>query len=183
MNKLSVAVVVDYRIDENGESVPLDAALLEQVNALVREAVGFNAARGDTVQIINSPFVVPEPMEPLPEPGLFEQPWFWDLGKGLLAALGVLALIMTVLRPMVRYSTNYAPPAVALENTNPTLQGPESDQENDLQITALTAPQAELPPVAQKPNYQQSLAMARNSANEQPVRAAYVVKNWIASDG
>jgi hypothetical protein len=49
VNKLSVAVVVDYKLDENGESVPLDAALLEQVNALVREAVGFNAARGDTV--------------------------------------------------------------------------------------------------------------------------------------
>ena len=53
VNKLSVAVVVDYKLDENGESVPLDAALLEQVNALVREAVGFNAARGDVVQIIN----------------------------------------------------------------------------------------------------------------------------------
>ena len=37
VNKLSVAVVVDYRVDENGESVPLDAALLEQVNALVRK--------------------------------------------------------------------------------------------------------------------------------------------------
>ena len=183
VNKLSVAVVVDYRLDENGESVPLDAALLEQVNALVREAVGFNAARGDTVQIINSPFIAPAPMEALPEPGLLEQPWIWDLGKGLLAALGVLALIFAVLRPMVRYSTTYAPPAIAGASVNPALQGPDQDEENDQQITALTAPPPELPPVAPKPNYQQSLAMARNSANEQPVRAAYVVKNWIASDG
>jgi flagellar M-ring protein FliF len=184
VNKLSVAVVVDYKLDENGESVPLDAALLEQVNALVREAVGFNAARGDTVQIINSPFIVPAPMEPLPEPGLLEQPWIWDLGKGVLAALGVLALIFTVLRPMVRYSTTYAPPSIAAAGANPALEGPDQVEPNNQQITALTAPPAELPPVvAPKPNYQQSLAMARNSANEQPVRAAYVVKNWIASDG
>jgi flagellar M-ring protein FliF len=183
VNKLSVAVVVDYRLDENGESVPLEAALLEQVNALVREAVGFNQARGDTVQIINSPFITPAPLEPLPEPGLLEQPWIWDLGKGIIAALGVLALIFAVLRPMVRYSTSYAPPALAGAAVNPALEKPEEDGATDQQITALAAPPPELPPATPKPNYQQSLAMARNSANEQPVRAAYVVKNWIAADG
>lgn len=183
VNKLSVAVVIDYREDENGERVPLDAALLDQVNALVREAVGFNEARGDTVQVINSPFITPQPLEPLPEPGLFDQPWIWDLGKGLIAALGVLALIFAVLRPMVRYSTNYAPPAIASgTSTDAALAGPEAQDATESQIAVLTAPPTELPPASPKPNYQQSLAMARNSANEQPVRAAYVVKNWIASD-
>ena len=182
VNKLSVAVVVDYREDENGEMVPLDAALLDQVNALVREAVGFNEVRGDTVQVINSPFITPQPLEPLPEPGLFDQPWIWDLGKGLIAALGVLALIFAVLRPMVRYSTNYAPPAIASGASDAALAGPVAEDATESQITALTAPPPELPPASPKPNYQQSLAMARNSANEQPVRAAYVVKNWIASD-
>jgi flagellar biosynthesis/type III secretory pathway M-ring protein FliF/YscJ len=84
---------------------------------------------------------------------------------------------------MVRYSTNYTAPAIAGAAANPALQGPDQEDERQEQITALTAPPPELPPVAPKPNYQQSLAMARNSANEQPVRAAYVVKNWIASDG
>lgn len=182
VNKLSVAVVVDYREDENGERVPLDAALLDQVNALVREAVGFDEVRGDTVQVINSPFITPQPLEPLPEPGLFDQPWIWDLGKGLIAALGVLALIFAVLRPMVRYSTNYAPPAIASGASDAALAGPVAEDATESQITALTAPPPELPPASPKPNYQQSLAMARNSANEQPVRAAYVVKNWIASD-
>jgi flagellar biosynthesis/type III secretory pathway M-ring protein FliF/YscJ len=84
---------------------------------------------------------------------------------------------------MVRYSTNYAAPAIADASANPTLQGPDQEADSEQQITALTAPPPELPPTAARPNYQQSLAMARNSANEQPVRAAYVVKNWIASDG
>ena len=113
------------QIDENGESVPLDAALLEQVNALVREAVGFNAARGDTVQIINSPFIAPVPMEPLPEPGLLEQPWFGISVKVYWQHLSP-RINFHILRPMVRYSTNYAPPAIAGATANPTLQAPIS---------------------------------------------------------
>ena len=183
VDKLSVAVVLDYRIDENGESVPLDPALLDQVNALVREAVGFDDARGDTVQVINSPFIVPAPLEPLPEPGLLEQPWVWELGKGLLAALGVLALILTVLRPMVKYSTSYAPPALAGASANPALAAPGGAEGDDQAAATLALPPTELPLSPPKPNYQQSLAMARNSASEEPVRAAYVVKNWIAADG
>ena len=183
VDKLSVAVVLDYRIDENGESVPLDPALLDQVNALVREAVGFDDARGDTVQVINSPFIVPAPLEPLPEPGLLEQPWVWELGKGLLAALGVLALILTVLRPMVKYSTSYAPPALAGASANPALAAPGGAEGDDQAAATLALPPTELPRSPPKPNYQQSLAMARNSASEEPVRAAYVVKNWIAADG
>lgn len=183
VDKLSVAVVLDYRIDENGESVPLDPALLDQVNALVREAVGFDDARGDTVQVINSPFIVPAPLEPLPEPGLLEQPWVWELGKGLLAALGVLALILTVLRPMVKYSTSYAPPALAGASANPALAAPGGAEGDDQAAATLALPPTELLRSPPKPNYQQSLAMARNSASEEPVRAAYVVKNWIAADG
>jgi flagellar M-ring protein FliF len=47
---------------------------------------------------------------------------------------------------------------------------------------ALSTPNA-TPATPPKPNYHQSVAMARNTAVEQPVRAAYVVKNWIAADG
>ena len=69
LQKLSVAVVLDHAVNEDGERVPLEQTLLDQVNALVREAIGFSAERGDTVQIINSPFIAPVPLEPIPEPG------------------------------------------------------------------------------------------------------------------
>jgi len=52
----------------------------------------------------------------------------------------------------------------------------------DDEALALTGPGA-IPTPEPKPNYHQSIAMARNTAVEQPVRAAYVVKNWIAADG
>ena len=176
INRLSVAVVVDYTVDDQGNRVALEPALLDQINALVREAVGFNQARGDTVQVINSPFVAPDPIEPLPEPGFLEQPWVWELGRGAMAALAVLALIFAVLRPMIRYSTTYTPP---MAPEQPRLAGAGAGDDEAL---ALTGPGA-IPTPEPKPNYHQSIAMARNTAVEQPVRAAYVVKNWIAADG
>ena len=176
INRLSVAVVVDYTVDDQGNRVALEPALLDQINALVREAVGFNQARGDTVQVINSPFVAPDPIEPLPEPGFLEQPWVWELGRGAMAALAVLALIFAVLRPMIRYSTTYTPP---MAPEQPRLAGAVAGDDEAL---ALTGPGA-IPTPEPKPNYHQSIAMARNTAVEQPVRAAYVVKNWIAADG
>ena len=178
IQKLSVAVVVDYELDENGERIALDQGRIDQINALVREAIGFSAERGDSVQVINSPFIAPDPIEPIPEPGLFEQAWVWELGRGLLAALAVIALIFVVLRPMIRYSTSYTPPLPAtpsrLENAMADAGGAEG-------TLALSGPT--MTPAPSKPNYQQSVAMARNTAVEQPVRAAYVVKNWIAADG
>ena len=178
IQKLSVAVVVDYVLDENGERIALDQARIDQITALVREAIGFSAERGDSVQVINSPFVVPAPIEPMPEPGLMEQSWVWELGRGALAALAVLVLIFTVLRPMIRYSTNYAPPAsVAPSRLESAMAGATADGD----ALALSGPAT--PAAPPKPNYHQSVAMARNTAVEQPVRAAYVVKNWIAADG
>lgn len=178
IQKLSVAVVVDYVLDDNGERIALDQARIDQITALVREAIGFSAERGDTVQIINSPFIAPDPIEPIPEPGFFEQAWVWELGRGLLAALAVLALIFTVLRPMIRYSTSYTPP---VPQTDLRLENAMAEATAASQPAALSGP-GDVPPPPRR-NYQQSVAMARNTAVEQPVRAAYVVKNWIAADG
>ena len=180
IQKLSVAVVVDYVLDENGERIALDQARIDQITALVREAIGFSAERGDSVQVINSPFVAPAPLDPLPEPGLMEQAWVWELGRGALAALAVLALIFAVLRPMIRYSTNYAPPMPAAPSR---LESAVAGATTDSGDSTLTLSGPATPAAPPKPNYHQSVAMARNTAVEQPVRAAYVVKNWIAADG
>jgi flagellar M-ring protein FliF len=179
IQKLSVAVVVDYVLDENGERIAIDQARIDQITALVREAIGFSAARGDTVQVINSPFIAPAPLEPIPEPGLMEQAWVWEVGKGALAALAVLALIFAVLRPMIRYSTSYTPPAPPAPSR---LENAMAEANTGGETLALSTPNA-TPATLPKPNYHQSVAMARNTAVEQPVRAAYVVKNWIAADG
>lgn len=186
LNRLSVAVVVDYVLDAEGNKVALDQPRIDQINQLVREAVGFDQARGDTLSVINSPFVAPEPIEEIPEPGLLEQGWVWQLGRGVLAGVALLMLILMVVRPMVRYSTSYVPPAPpgSDDDDQPRLTGPADDEFGDDTVSIGGQAQAALPgATASAPNYHQNVAMARNVANEQPARAAYVVRNWIAADG
>ena len=184
LNKLSVAVVLDYVANEDGEKVALDQARIDEITQLVREAVGFNAARGDTVSVINSPFVAPAPLEEIPEPTLLEQDWIWQAGRLVLTAIALLALLFMVVRPLIRYSTSYAPAVPAAVNDTQRLAGPGDDDDgfNEDRL-ALSAPAQAALPGASGANYHQNIAMARNVANEQPARAAYVVRNWMTADG
>ncbi|ELP5717498.1 flagellar basal-body MS-ring/collar protein FliF (plasmid) [Enterobacter asburiae] len=56
IERLSVAVVVNHIVDSEGKPATLTSQQMEQINALVKETVGFSAARGDTLNIINSAF-------------------------------------------------------------------------------------------------------------------------------
>ena len=91
LKKLSVAVVVDYRnaVGESGEPerVPLSEQQLAEVNSLVREAVGFSEARGDSVNVVSASFVAIPELEPMPQPSLLEQDWVWKVAKITLAGL------------------------------------------------------------------------------------------------
>lgn len=60
VRRLNAAVVVNHRsvTDSKGKttSVPLTPEELEKLNVLVREIIGFNERRGDSVKVINAPF-------------------------------------------------------------------------------------------------------------------------------
>jgi flagellar M-ring protein FliF len=188
LNRLSVAVVVDYVLDADGNKVALDQARIDQINQLVREAVGFDQARGDTLSVINSPFVAPAPIEPIPEPSILEQGWVWQAARGVGAAVALLLIFLMVVRPLIRYSTSYVPPSAARDDDEdqPRLAGPagRDDEFGDDTVSIGGSGQKALPGASSSgANYHQNVAMARNVANEQPARAAYVVRNWIAADG
>jgi len=101
LKKLTVAVVIDYREKTNEEGEVERVALSEQemseVTALVREAVGFDEARGDRVNVVNASFVQPPALEEVPlETSLMEQEWIWRAGKMTLAGIGMVLLILFV---------------------------------------------------------------------------------------
>ncbi|WP_369311686.1 flagellar basal-body MS-ring/collar protein FliF [Providencia rettgeri] len=92
VDRLSVAVIVNYHSQEgeNGpEMKPLPPEMMQQIEALTREAMGYSAARGDSLNITNSLFTDDTPIEV--EPSLLESPQFiaqlLDYGKILLIAL------------------------------------------------------------------------------------------------
>lgn len=119
VRRLSVAVLVDGRMarDPMGELVwrQLEADELAQIETLVRSAVGFDAARGDVVQIINMPFAetpLPEVQEPWLDLGLTKHD-LMQLAELAVLALVALLLITMVLRPAVRQLLTPPEPALA----------------------------------------------------------------------
>ena len=188
LSRLSVVVLVDYVLDDDGNKVALDQARIEQIKHLVREAVGFDQARGDTLTVINSPFVAPAPVEPIPEPSFLEQGWVWQAARSLGAAVALLLIFLMVVRPLIRYSTRCVARAATRsdnEDQRRVASAGEQDDAFDDDTESLGGSEhAALQEVASRGvNDPQIVAKARNVANEQPARAAHVIRNWMAADG
>jgi flagellar M-ring protein FliF len=174
IRRLTVAVVVDDKpvVNEDGEieRKPLSEAELARITALVKEAVGFNAERGDSVQVTNIAFTRPPEPEPPPEPSWFQRMAWLSVGKQLLGGLAVLALIFGVLRPLMKALAARAAPAPA-EVAVPGLPAPPGS-------AAVALPAG----AARGLDYEQQVAAARQLAAQDPKRVARVVKNWVAGD-
>ncbi|HCR1907789.1 TPA: flagellar M-ring protein FliF [Enterobacter kobei] len=56
VERLSAAVVVNYTVGKDGKPVALNKEQMDQINTLVKQAMGFSTQRGDTLSVVNSPF-------------------------------------------------------------------------------------------------------------------------------
>ncbi len=183
INKLSVAVVVDYRqqlrADGTVERLPLTEAELDQIRTLVRDAVGFNEERGDTLSVSNAPFIEAEAeFAEAVEPPIWEQPWVQTLGKQALGFLGVLIIFFAFLRPLLKMfvaegkaNAQMGPPRLAAAGG----EYGGMDYGND-QLTLSGGHE-------QMPDYDRQLIGARNLVRDDPGRVAAIVKEWVAADG
>ncbi|MDD3764954.1 MAG: flagellar basal-body MS-ring/collar protein FliF [Nevskiales bacterium] len=191
IERLSVAVLIDHvpRPKPDGkrgemEMVPLSDAELAKVESLVKEAVGYSEARGDTVTVQNAPFLkteIPE-IDPLP---FWQQPQTMDIARQVGGLLLALLLILFVLRPAVRSLLNAplrAPAAAALpgagEDVGELRAMPADQVALTGDVTGAAQPQAL--PVSP---YEQKLQLARTAVGQDPKRVAQVVKTWIGQEG
>lgn len=186
--KLSVAVVVDFQDGPNtgDDREPLTDEKLAEIEALVKEAVGYDETRGDTINVVNASFVTAPELEALPPKSLMEQEWVWRVAKLFLAAAGIFLLIFTVLKPIMQASTVTSPARqLAISATQSgaagagaSVNGPGLGED---QVTLGHQPSLGLP--AGTPAYQQQLNIARSMVEGEPERVAHVVKGWVAADG
>lgn len=173
IRRLSVAVVVNHRrvTDEKGitSMQPLGEAEKAQIMDLVKEAMGFSRERGDTLNVVNSPFTDIE-KESVPELPLWQQPEMIELakeiGKNVLIGALILYLVLGVLRPMLKRMSQPPAPAPAL------LTGDNEDQEMQSTPALQQTPQLS--------QYDEKLALARQLARDDPKMVASVVKKWVA---
>ncbi len=104
IKRMTVAVVVNYKPgkDENGKEalVPLTEAEKEEVASLVKEAMGYNPQRGDSLSVLNTRFAPLDEGVPLwKDPEV--QSVAKDMAKYIIFAGIFIWLYMTILKPLV----------------------------------------------------------------------------------
>jgi flagellar M-ring protein FliF len=176
VKRLSVAVVVNYRkeVAKDGKvsMKPLSDAEKTQITDLVKEAMGFNKERGDTLNVVNSPFAGAE-KEEIPEMPLWKRPEVLTMalgaGKYLLGAAILAYLFFAVLRPLIRK---------VAETFNPP-PPPEEEPDEDAVVHIEHEPQPMGPKVR---TYQDNLDAAKELARNDPKMVANVVKAWVGTN-
>jgi flagellar M-ring protein FliF len=181
LRRLSVAVLVDNvsKVDDKGKTttIPLTADELAKVETLVKQAIGFDQARGDAVTVQNAPFKA-EVVAPIAEEPFWKRAAFRDYVRQGLGAVVVLILIFAVLRPLLR---SLMTPRKYVPSVN--------EEDVDLQRDALAQQAGQLAlanngaavpalPAGPQP-YEQRLTAARGVVTQDPKRVAQVVKTWV----
>lgn len=167
------------------ELVPVSPEELAQYELIVREAVGFDAARGDTVSVTTAPFYQ-EVIEMPPERGFMDSlSDYSGLGKMLVGFAAILALILGVLRPVMRSLAAVNGPALPSPSLLPVEEeDAQLEYDSEGRPIALDGPTA-LEPKAltrQQQTYDQQLAHARGMVSEDPARVAQVLRTWVTAD-
>ncbi|MGH8294557.1 MAG: flagellar basal-body MS-ring/collar protein FliF [Steroidobacteraceae bacterium] len=182
IRRLTVAVLIGDRTvagpDGKSKKIPLSAQELARVTQLVKDAVGFDAARGDSVSVVNAS--LDDASTPAAGGGSFQtspiwqSPFVWSLLRIVAGLAVVLVLVLAVLRPLVR--TLIAPMRVAPGASPQALPGATPGGPG--------APAAALPAQneAAALSHEQQLAQARTLVTQDPKRVAQVVRGWVGND-
>lgn len=172
LKRLTVAVLVDNLRAEAEDGTVTETALtpeqLENMTRLVKDAVGFDSQRGDSVNIVNASFrgelqAEDVQIDAIP---LWERPLVRDVAKLLAGLIVLLVLVLMVLRPLVRGLL--AAPRVAYV---PALSGGAAA------VGVLPGQGA-----AQPLDYDGQISQARSLVTQDAARVAQVVKTWVGDD-
>lgn len=186
IERLSAAVVVNYRTEMNDEGEPVEVALTDnevaQIERLVRQAMGFSTVRGDEVEVVNSPFA--RSAEESVEVDWWKDPSVLSLagkaGRYLLVALAILLLYLLILRPLIKRYTQS--PVMATATPGGTLSasvGEEGDDE-DLESSDETDETYAKPKRRRKTSlYEHNLNDLREMAQEDPRMVAMIIRSWM----
>ena len=187
IKRLTVGVVVNYRrsIDpKTGKVVikPLTAAEVGQINELVKQAMGYNQARGDTLNVANAPFEgIDKPAE--------EKPDWWkdpnnlplakDIAKYAFIALVVAFLWYRILRPLLKPVMKTFDEAVQMPpEPEPEEEDEDAEPDPEEQMQAAQAAEQEKQVIIYKSN----MEMAKSLAQNDPRVVANVIKEWLGTE-
>ena len=171
ISRLSIGVLVDNKppATRNGQPTPLTEQEIASLTDIVRQAVGFDEARGDTISVVNSAFQPVAQLAAPEAPAFYENPAIWSIARQALGAALVLALAYFVLRPMMQVLTRPQPVAAG-----------SGSVEYAAQMQPMFTPGGRV--MALPMGYDDRMAAARSVAGQDPRQVAQVVRNWVAED-
>jgi flagellar M-ring protein FliF len=188
VKRINAAVVLNNQsvTDESGNvtSVPLTEAQLEKMTALVREAVGFNKDRGDSVNLMNAPFVVDSNKGQ--ETAFWRSPEMLQMAHSFAWPVGLLLVTLVVLfgfvRPAMKKMNQPAATPESLAEAQALAQGQGGGlnalEDDSLDRPQLTGPDGQVIDQSREAA-QLRLEEARRLARENPLAVANIMKAWI----
>ncbi|MDR3298456.1 MAG: flagellar M-ring protein FliF [Candidatus Accumulibacter sp.] len=169
VRRLTAAVVINHRKNAKGVNGPLAEPELRQITDLVREAIGFNQERGDSVSVANAPFAIVDKVDT--EGPVWKDPAVLMFSKDIflytLTALIVVFVLFKVVLPLVRKKVDPPPPPVP-EGGIDIVAGEEEDE------AAREPSETEL--------LEQKQARAREIALKNPKAVANIIKDWAGAN-
>jgi flagellar M-ring protein FliF len=185
VKRLSVAIVINYRSETDKSGKVTSKALTEtekvQISDLAKEAMGFNKERGDTLNLVNSPFATPE-KEAIVEVPIWKQPdtiqTAKEIGRYLIAALVLAYLFFGFLKPTLKKITTRQAEKEKLE---------EKRHQRELEKVAEAEAEEDIVNLSQQAGKQMSgyeinMEMAKQLATSDPKIVANVIKTWVSNE-
>lgn len=163
LKRLSVAVVVNHRYQDK-EYQPLEPEEIENIRALVMQAVGYSADRGDTISVVNSRFTEPEdPSIPFWQNSIYTETAV-TLLKYLLFAVLFFVFWRVVINPIIQGLIQARAQAEALrEEVEENLERQQAAKERAAEIN----------------RYEDNISAARSMAEKDPRAVAMVLRTWM----
>ena len=206
LRRVSAAVVLDYKYEKGAKanasrSVAYTPQEIQQINGLVRDAIGFVQRRGDTVSVANLPFSE-EPVAVAEDPGRLTPELTSQLIRYGAIALGLLFAYFAIARPLMRPVP--LPPidpdlpdspqgraaqrmreeikdldlSWAMEQEVKRAQELRVEKEIEAQMERMRERE-----VASKAKFEDVVAYATQYASEQPDDTALLLRAWVAETG
>ncbi len=176
VKRLSVAVVVNSRTIPGPDGAPTEVPLtddeINRITNLVREAVGYNPDRGDTINVASAAFAADPTSIALP---LWKDPEIIELGtqgmNWLLVLIAILFAYFGVIRPLLR---TVVPPKdkKAKGEAEAGAAGEEGEAGEDGVRVSLSGEEDE-------DSYEARLERARTMARNDPKVLASLIKVWM----
>jgi flagellar M-ring protein FliF len=185
IKRLTAAVVINHitKTDAKGKTTtePLKQEEIDKLTALVKETIGFNEQRGDSVKVITAPFqVVKDTPVDLP---FWKQPDTIEWAKTLAAPGALTLLALIVVFGAIRPAINAAKPLPPPEEEKSQLNAVVDDEQELPGLDGAIGPDGKpLQQIEGPPPVDPRLEAARKLAKENPLAVATLVKSWVNKD-